>query len=49
MSDGPAVVISAETRRGAMVVMVAGEVDLTNADELQRAVEDTAPRSSCSI
>jgi anti-anti-sigma factor len=47
MSNGPSVHITTRERNGAVVVLVEGEIDLTNADVLQRTVEE--PRSSVVI
>jgi anti-anti-sigma factor len=40
MSDDPSVLITTRERNGAVVVGVEGEIDLTNADVLQRTVEE---------
>lgn len=42
MSDGP---VRTEVRGDVTVVVVSGEIDLTNADQLARAVEQSASRT----
>ena len=41
MSEGPTFHLESTENTGATVVTIGGEVDLTNADEVQRAVEET--------
>jgi anti-anti-sigma factor len=41
MSEGAVLEVSRREVSGAAVLRAAGEVDLTNADELQRAIEET--------
>jgi anti-anti-sigma factor len=42
VSDGPELELDTTDKDGATVVTVVGEVDLTNADEVQRCVEGTS-------
>ena len=44
MSGGPSFDVSREERNGAVIVTIDGEVDLTNADALQLAVEQPDAR-----